>query len=120
MRKTKHAQRITRHHRIRAKVSGTAEVPRVAVYRSNRYMSAQIIDDDARKTLLSAHTAKDKQHSDKSKTTKTIRAAELGTALAQIAKEKGIKKIVFDRGGHAFHGRVKAFAEGLRKGGIQF
>ncbi len=101
------SSRITRHARVRAKVSGTKERPRVAVFRSNKYISAQIIDDMARKTILSAQGPKNKPE-------------PTGEDLAKKAIAAGITKIVFDRGGHKYHGVVKAFAEGLRKGGLEF
>ena len=99
--------RTNRHKRVRAKIKGTAERPRVAVFRSNRYISAQVIDDNARKTMVSATGPKNKPE-------------PVGEALAKKALEAGIKKVVFDRGGHAYHGIVKAFAESLRKGGLEF
>ncbi len=100
-------KRTIRHKRIRAKISGTAERPRVAVFRSNQYISAQVIDDTARKTLANAKGPKSKPE-------------PVGTALAKKAQEAGIKKIVFDRGGYQYHGHVKAFADALRKGGLEF
>ena len=97
--------RIIRHKRIRAKVKGTSERPRVAVFRSNQYISAQIIDDTARKTLASAKGPKSKPDA-------------VAKELAKKATAAGISKLVFDRGGHQYHGRVKAVAEGLRKEGL--
>lgn len=100
-------ERSIRHKRIRAKVSGSAQTPRVAVFRSNRSIAAQVIDDVAHKTLLHARGPKTK-------------SAKLGEELAGKAIAAGIKKIVFDRGGHQYHGHVKAFADGMRKGGLTF
>lgn len=108
-------KRIGRHQRIRATVFGTAEKPRVAVFKSNRNIFVQFVDDNAKKTLFS-----NKTKSVKLKGTKTEKAEQIGEALAKIANEKGIKEIVFDRGGFKYHGRVKAVAEGLRKGGLKF
>lgn len=99
--------RITRHTRIRAKVKGTSERPRVAVFRSNQYISAQVIDDVVRKTLASAKGPKNKP-------------ASVAEELAKKAQTAGIKKVVFDRGGHAYHGNIKAFADSLRKAGLEF
>lgn len=100
-------KRTTRHNRIRAKISGTAGRPRVAVFRSNQYISAQVIDDVKHVTLLSATGPKNKPE-------------PVGVELAQKASKAGIKEVVFDRGGHRYHGAVKAFAEALRKGGLKF
>lgn len=97
--------RIQRHKRIRAKIKGTAERPRVAVFRSNQYISAQIIDDVARTTLASAKGPKTKPDA-------------VAQELAKKATAAGISQVVFDRGGHQYHGRVKAFAEQLRKSGL--
>lgn len=100
-------KRITRHQRVRAKIRGTAERPRVAVFRSNRSISAQVIDDTARTTLASAKGPKTK-------------ASSVAEELAKRATAAGITTVVFDRGGHAYHGHVKAFAEALRAGGLTF
>jgi large subunit ribosomal protein L18 len=109
--------RVRRHRRIRGKVRGSAEVPRLAVFRSNRGIAAQLIDDDAGRTLAAAswlHLAKS------FKGTKSDQAAEVGKALAQSAKKAGIERVVFDRGGYLYHGRVKALADGAREGGLKF
>ena len=94
-----------RHKRIRAKVAGTPARPRLAVYKSNRYLEVQVIDDTIGKTIFSA---------------KMKDASKLGLEIAKRAKEKGIDKVVFDRGGFRYHGRVKALAEAARKGGLKF
>ncbi len=112
--------RERRHARVRAKITGTASVPRVSVFRSNRYMVVQFIDDAAGRTLVSMSDAvisKDKQDA---KATKTQRANKLGVQLAELATKQGIAKVVFDRGGYAYHGRVRALAEGLRSGNLIF
>lgn len=106
--------RIRRHARIRAKVSGTAECPRLAVFRSNRFMYAQLINDEAGVTILGL---------DSRKTTGkggVERAKELGGMIAELAKQKGITKVVFDRGGFGYQGAVVALADAARAGGLQF
>lgn len=110
----KEQQRQKRKARIRAKVSGVKSIPRLSVYRSNTHIYAQLIDDESGKTLIGV--------SDKGikKGTKTERAMELGKELAKLAVAKKINKIVFDRSGYKFHGRVKALAQGARDGGLQF
>jgi large subunit ribosomal protein L18 len=108
--------RIRRHRRVRGKVAGTAERPRLAVFRSNRGIFAQLIDDDAGRTLASASWLGVKGHTG----TKTEQAAEVGKALAAAANKAGIETCVFDRGGYLYHGRVRALAEGAREGGLQF
>jgi large subunit ribosomal protein L18 len=105
-------QRI--HNRIRAKLSGTAERPRLNVYRSLNHIYAQVIDDQAGQTLVSASTIK-------LKTGGNVAAAkEIGKAVAEKAVEKGIKKVVFDRGGYLYHGRIKALADAAREAGLEF
>ncbi len=107
--------RLRRHRRVRGKVRGTAERPRLAVYRSNRGIFAQLVDDDSGKTIVSASWTGLKFQGDK-----TGQATEVGKALAAAAKKAGIERVVFDRAGYLFHGRVKALAEGAREGGLQF
>ena len=104
-----------RHKRIRAKISGTTERPRLSVFRSNKHIFLQLIDDSSQKTLASASDLKIKKRG-----TKTEIAKEVGEELAKLAKAKKIKKVVFDRGGYKYHGRVKASAEGAREGGLNF
>jgi large subunit ribosomal protein L18 len=113
---TKREARERRHRRVRGKVSGTAERPRLAVFRSNRGIFAQLIDDEAARTLASAGWTS----LDKSPGSKTEQATAVGKALAAAAKKAGIERCVFDRGGYLFHGRVKALGEGAREGGLQF
>lgn len=103
-----------RQSRIRAKVRSISELPRLSVFRSNTHIYAQIIDDAAHKTLLGLSEKKE------TKGTKTERAKILGQELAKIAKDKKITKVVFDKGSYAYHGRVKALAEGAREGGLEF
>jgi len=101
--------------RVRAKVSGTAERPRLSIFKSNRYIFAQIINDEKSVTLVSAHSKELTAKLDK-----TAASFELGKSLAQKALEAKIVKVVFDRGGNLYHGRVKAIAEGAREGGLEF
>jgi large subunit ribosomal protein L18 len=109
--------RERRHRRVRAKVRGSAERPRLVVFRSNRGIEAQLVDDDAGKTLASAsHLALAKSF----KGDKTAQAEAVGKALAAAAKKAGVDRCVFDRGGYLYHGRVKALADGAREGGLEF
>ena len=118
MKTDKRQQRTRRHNRVRTRIKGTASTPRVSVFRSNRHMFVQIIDDSTGKTILS--NTIESRTKNKTKGAKTETAALIGEAIAQKAKEAGISKIVFDRGGFKYHGRVKALADGLRKGGLIF
>ena len=108
--------RLRRHRRIRGKVAGTAERPRLAVFRSNRGIFAQLIDDRNAHTLAAAGWLQLKNFSGN----KTEQAAEVGKQLAAAAKTAGITTCVFDRGGYLYHGRVKALADGAREGGLEF
>jgi large subunit ribosomal protein L18 len=111
----KKIKKIRRHKRVRAKISGTAKLPRLCVFRSAKHMYAQLIDDVKGKTLLSANDLKIKKTKGK-----TESAKELGKAIAKLAIENKIEKVVFDRAGYQYHGRVKAVAEGAREGGLKF
>ncbi len=111
------AQRIHRHKRVRSKVSGTPERPRLNVFRSEANIYAQIIDDTNGLTLVSA-SSMDKDFDGKGSNCES--AKKVGQVLAQRAKDKGIEAVVFDRGGYLYHGRVKALAEGAREGGLEF
>jgi len=113
---TKPQTRARRHRRIRGKVSGTAERPRLVIFRSNKGISAQLIDDDSGKTLAGASWVGLKSFSGN----KTDQATEVGKNLAAAAKDAGVETCVFDRGGYLYHGRVKALAEGAREGGLKF
>ena len=113
---TKRHARIRRHRRVRGKVAGTAERPRLVVFRSNRGISAQLIDDETGRTLTSASW----KGVAASSANKTDQANAVGKALAESAKKAGIDTCVFDRAGYLYHGRVKALAEGAREGGLQF
>lgn len=125
------AARERRHRRIRRKVSGSAERPRLAVKRSLKHVSGQIIDDSRGVTLVgvssadpglrdAAPAAPGREEGSAPERTKTARARVAGRALAERAREQGIQRVVFDRGGYVYHGRVKAFAEGAREGGLEF
>lgn len=108
-------QRKRRHHRIRKNIIGKIIHPRLAVFRSNKYIYAQLIDDEKSITVTSITDKKIKD-----KKTKVEKAFEVGEQLSKEAVKKGISKVVFDRAGYKFHGRVKALAEGARKGGLKF
>ncbi len=107
----------TRQTRIRAKAKGVLSKPRLSVFRSNKYVYAQVIDDETRKTIVGAT---EKELSLKEKLKKSERAKELGKLIAKKAIGKKIEKVVFDRGSYRYHGRVKAIAEGAREGGLKF
>lgn len=116
----KERKRISRHERLRDRLKGTADRPRLCVHRSLKHMYAQIIDDIRGKVLFSVSTL-DKDLRSRLKQGRDIQAAVvLGEALASRVLDKGIKKVCFDRGGYVYHGRVKAFAEAARKGGLEF
>lgn len=111
----KEINRTKRHARLRAKISGSTERPRLVVFRSLRYHFVQLIDDTKGTTIVSASDMKQK-----GKVTKTDSAKKLGLEIAKMAKEKNIVRCVFDRNGYKYHGRVKAIAEGAREGGLEF
>jgi large subunit ribosomal protein L18 len=117
---TKELGRMKRHQRVRKKIFGTSERPRLSVHRSLKNLYVQVIDDTASRTLFSFSTA-DKNFGQARHKNKKVSASEaLGKFFAPRLKEKGIKKIAFDRGGYLYHGRVKALAEALRQEGIEF
>ncbi|HZB34812.1 MAG TPA: 50S ribosomal protein L18 [Gaiellaceae bacterium] len=109
-------RRARRHKRVRKHVFGTAERPRLVVFRSNRGIAAQLVDDSAGKTLAAASSLNVRD----AKGTKSDQAAAVGKLLAQNAKKAGLKAAVFDRGGYLYHGRVKALADAAREGGLEF
>jgi large subunit ribosomal protein L18 len=109
--------RARRHRRVRGKVSGTAERPRLVVFRSNRGIDAQLVDDATGRTLTGVSWLQLKKSF---KGSKTEQAAQVGKQLAESAKKAGIEEVVFDRAGYLYHGRVKALAEGAREGGLRF
>jgi len=106
--------RSARHRRVRKKVAGTPDRPRLAVYRSNRHIYAQVIDDVAGRTLAAASTLGDGASGDPKK-----KAKEVGLAVAEAAKTAGVDKVTFDRGGFKYHGQVQAVADGAREGGLE-
>jgi large subunit ribosomal protein L18 len=114
--KTKQQARLRRHRRVRSKVVGTAERPRLAVYRSNRGIAAQVIDDAAGRTIAAASS----QDKSLAKTKRAESPAAVGKLVAERAKDAGIATVVFDRGGYLFHGRVKALADAARQNGLEF
>jgi large subunit ribosomal protein L18 len=126
--KQKNEKKQRRHKRIRAKVFGSAEKPRLCVFKSSKHIYAQIIDDEKSKTLFSASDFEVKKNKAKSKTEdskerlsrKNAIAFEVGKLIAKKAVEGKIKKIVFDRSGYAYHGNIKSLAEGAREGGLKF
>jgi large subunit ribosomal protein L18 len=113
---TKPAQRLKRRRRVRAKIRGTAERPRISVFRSNRGIFAQLIDDDAGRTIASVNWTEGDLRGLK----RMEQATRAGTLLADRAKAAGVDTAVFDRGGYQYHGRIKALADGAREGGLTF
>ena len=112
--------RKKKHLKVRKRISGTPERPRMAVFRSNNHMYVQVIDDVAGHTLVSASTLQGEVKEGLEKTNNVDAAAKLGTVIAKRAVEKGIKTVVFDRGGYIYHGKVKALAEAAREAGLEF
>ena len=111
--RTNAERRMRRHLRVRKQVAGTADRPRLVIFRSLKHITAQLVDDDARRTLL---TVTDQGVAGK----KSQRATEVGKLVAARAKEAGVSKVVFDRAGYRYHGRVKALADSAREGGLEF
>ena len=112
--------RVKKHNRMRNRFSGTAERPRLAVFRSNNHMYAQIIDDTVGNTLAAASTLEKEVKTELEKTNNVEAAAYLGKVIAKRAKDKGITEVVFDRGGFLYHGKIKALAEAAREAGLEF
>ena len=112
--------RAKKHRRMRNRLSGTAQRPRLAVFRSNNHMYAQIIDDVAQRTLVSASTLEKEVNAELEKTNNVDAAAYLGTVIAKRAIEKGINTVVFDRGGFIYQGKIAALAEAAREAGLEF
>jgi large subunit ribosomal protein L18 len=112
--KTREQQRYRRHLRVRKKVTGTAERPRLVIFRSLKHISAQLVDDVARRTIATVTSTTIEGGK------KTEKSTEVGKRIAAKAKEAGITKVVFDRAGYKYHGRVKAVADGAREGGLEF
>ncbi|MCI9662859.1 MAG: 50S ribosomal protein L18 [Lachnospiraceae bacterium] len=118
--KSRQEVRVKKHMRIRNRFSGTPERPRLAVFRSNNHMYAQIIDDTVGHTLVAASTVEKDVRSELEKTNNVDAASYLGTVIAKRAIEKGIDTVVFDRGGYLYHGKVAALAEAAREAGLKF
>ncbi|MGI6663219.1 MAG: 50S ribosomal protein L18 [Bacillota bacterium] len=118
--KTKHEKRKRRHLRVRRRVVGTPERPRLSVFRSQKHIYAQVIDDTAQRTLVAASSVEPSFREDKVSGADVEGAARVGKLLAERAIQKGLKKVVFDRGGYLYHGRIKALAEAAREGGLDF
>ena len=112
--------RAKKHMRLRSRLSGTAQKPRLAVFRSNNHMYAQIIDDTVGNTLVSASTLQTDVKAELEKTNNVDAAAKLGTVIAKKALEKGITTVVFDRGGFIYQGKIKALADAAREAGLEF
>ncbi len=112
--------RVKKHMKLRNRFQGTAERPRLSVYRSNMHIYAQIIDDDAQKTLVSASTVQKDVKAELEKTNDVAAAAYLGKVIAERAKAAGITEVVFDRGGYVYHGKIKALADAAREAGLEF
>lgn len=125
--KSKRKKRLKRHKKVRAKISGTDKIPRLCVFRSNKYIYAQLIDDKNNKILASIRDSQvkvkktgTKKEKDKKLSKKLSIAFETGKLIAQKAKDLKVEKVVFDRGGYKYHGRVKALADGARDSGLKF
>ena len=118
--KSRSEVRVNKHRKLRNRFSGTSERPRLAVFRSNNHMYAQIIDDTVGNTLVSASTLQKEVKAEVEKTNNVDAAAYLGTIIAKKAVEKGIKEVVFDRGGFIYQGKVKALADAAREAGLEF
>ena len=112
--------REKKHYRLRAHLAGTAERPRLAVFRSNNHMYVQVIDDTCGNTLVSASTLDADVKADLAKTNNVEAASKLGTVIAKKAQEKGIKEVVFDRGGYIYAGKIAALADAAREAGLEF
>ncbi|MDP8958065.1 MAG: 50S ribosomal protein L18 [Actinomycetota bacterium] len=116
MSRSRHEARLRRHRRVRKKVHGSAQRPRLCVFRSNRYIYAQVIDDDAGVTLAAASS---QESGLRGRSLTSVTAAAVGQVVAERAREAGVEEVVFDRGGFLFHGRVKALADAAREGGLR-
>ncbi len=118
--RAKKASRQRRHYRVRNRVFGTAEVPRLCVFSSNSNIYSQIVDDGAQHTITHASTQEKEMRQKLAKRSNKEAAREIGKRIAQKAKELGIEKVCFDRAGYKYHGRVRELAEGAREGGLKF
>ena len=118
--KSRSEVRLNKHRKLRNRYSGTTERPRLAVFRSNNHIYAQIIDDSVGTTIVSASTVEKEVKADMEKTNNVDAAAYVGERIAKKAMDKGIKSVVFDRGGFIYHGKIKAVAEAAREAGLEF
>ena len=118
--KSRSEVRIKKHNRLRNRFAGTPERPRLAVFRSNKHIYAQVIDDSEGRTLVAASTVEKEIKASLENTDDTAAAAAVGTAVAKKALEKGITQVVFDRGGYIYHGKVQALADAAREAGLDF
>ncbi len=120
--RTRNDRRLRRHRRVRNQVTGTGERPRLVVYRSLKHMEGQVVDDTRGATIagLSTISPELREVRERDSMAKVDLSREAGKRLAEKAKEQGVTRVVFDRGGYRYHGRVKAFAEGAREGGLEF
>ena len=118
--KSRSEVRVKKHMKLRNRFQGTAERPRLSVYRSNMHIYAQVIDDVAQRTLVSASTVQKDVKAELEKTNDVAAAAYLGKVIAERAKAAGINEVVFDRGGYVYHGKVKALADAAREAGLEF
>ena len=117
---TRHQQRQARHHRVRKQVNGRAERPRLTVFRSLKQIYAQVIDDESGHTLVAASSLRPADPSKLAGVNKTEVAKVIGSEVAERSKAAGIRRVIFDRGGYKYHGRIKALAEAAREGGLEF
>ena len=113
-------KRQSRHARLRKKLAGTSQRPRLAVHFSQRHIAAQVIDDTSGKTLASVHTTEAELRSEKKSASNVATAAKVGKLIAERGASKEVKRVVFDRGGYKYHGKVKALADAAREGGLEF
>ena len=122
IRKSRSVQRAKRHRRIRKKIHGTAERPRLVIFRSLKNIEGQLVDDETSRTIAGISTLAEefKGFEAESQRPKVEIAFKAGKLLAERAKDAGVERVIFDRGGYKYHGRVKAFADGARKGGLEF
>jgi large subunit ribosomal protein L18 len=120
VRKEKVISRLKRHRRIRGRVHGSASVPRLCVFRSASHIYAQLVDDELGRSICGASTLSKAIAGELNGLKKTEKSKRVGKLIAQLAREKGIEQVAFDRGGYLYHGRVRALAEGAREGGLKF
>ena len=118
--KSRSEVRIKKHNRLRNRFAGTPDCPRLAVFRSNKHIYAQVIDDSEGRTLVAASTVEKEIKASLENTDDTAAATKIGDVVAKRALEKGIKAVVFDKGGYIYHGKVKALAEAAREAGLEF